>query len=108
MCSDTDGATALGVRRDDCFCRKLPAVPDVGQSWIDRCGGLFSARCVEGELHQWNELVQWLIFRKSTGRVAAGQVEHAVLDRKAPVQRIGVACGHGHELPSLLVNPKVC
>jgi hypothetical protein len=107
MGAHPNGLTALGVGRDDCFCRKLPILSYVGQPGID-CGRcLLSAGCVECKFNEWNELIERLILRKLTGCVSARQIERAVLDRETPMQRIGIAGRDRGELPSPLVNAKI-
>src|SRR5262249_20708121 len=85
-----DRAPALAVERHDGFEGDLPRVRHVGESGIHRSGGLFSPWRIEREFDQRDELMQWLLSGKRTGRIAAGEIVRAVLDRKAPMQSVHV------------------
>ena len=55
---------------------------------------VFSARRIERELDEGDELMQRLIFRRLAGRKAAGEVLRAVLNRESPVHDVDIAGRH--------------
>ena len=67
MCSDADPASALAVEWNDCFGGNLPRVCHIRQSGLHRGGGFFSARRIEREFDERDELMQRLIFGKFAG-----------------------------------------
>jgi hypothetical protein len=76
-----DRAPAFAVERNDCFGCYLPGVSYICQSGIHRGGGFLSARRIERELDERDELMQRLIFGKFARGKPAGEVVGAVLDR---------------------------
>src|SRR5216684_3888919 len=103
-----DRASALAVERNDRFGRDLPGVCHICQSGIHRGGGFLSARRIERELDERDELMQRLIFGKFARRKAAGEVVGAVLDRESPVHGVNMAGRHRTELARLRIDTKVC
>src|SRR5260221_10962053 len=91
MRPQADRAPAFAVERNDPFGRDLPGVCHICQSGIHRGGGLLSARRIERELDERDELMQRLIFGKFARRKAAGEVVGAVLDRESPVHGVNMA-----------------
>src|SRR6476660_4142999 len=95
MCAHADPASAFAVERNDSLGGNLPSTRHIRQSRIHRCGSFFSTQCIECKFDKWDELMQRLTLGKLAGRISAGEIEHAVLDRESPVQRIDVAREHG-------------
>src|SRR6476646_3304983 len=81
----TCAVSAGAIERDDDFGCSLPRHGDIGHAGIHGGGRELSAWAVEPELHERNELVQRLVLGRTTVE-AAGEIERAVLDRKAPMQ----------------------
>ena len=62
LSSSTDPTPTYRIERNDCFGGDLPRTPDIRYSGI-HCGGSFlSARRIEGELNERNELIRRLVF----------------------------------------------
>jgi len=67
-------APALAIEWNYRFGGYLPSVRHVRQSGIHRGSGFFSARRIECEFDERDELMQRLIFGKLARRVAAGEI----------------------------------
>src|SRR5271166_3544512 len=91
MCAHAYRAPALAVERNDSLSGNLPCASHIRQSRVHRGGGLFSARRIEREFDERDELLHGLILGKLAGRIAAGEIVRAVLKGESPVQRIDVA-----------------
>ena len=82
MCAHADRASALAVDRNDGLGGNLPRTRHIRQSRIHRGSGFFSARRIERKFNEGDELMHWFILGKLAGRIAAGEIEHAVLERE--------------------------
>jgi hypothetical protein len=100
-------APALAIEWNYRFGGYLPSVRHVRQSGIHRGSGFFSARRIECEFDERDELMQRLIFGKLARRVAAGEIVRAVLNREPPVQRIDGAREHRAELARPRIDAEV-
>ena len=101
-------APALAIERNYRFGSYLPSVRHIRQSGIHRGGGFLSARGIECEFDERDELMQRLIFGKLAGRVAAGEIVRTVLNREPPMQRIDGAREHRAEMARVRIDAEVC
>ena len=101
-------APALAIEWNCRFGGYLPSVRHVRQSGIHRSGGFLSARRIECEFDERDELMQRFIVGKLAGRVAAGEIVRTVLNREPPVQRIDGAREHRAELARPRIGAEVC
>jgi len=68
---------------------------------------VLSPRRVERKLDERDELMEWLILGELAGRIAVGEIECAVLERKSPVQRVNLAREHRAKLAGVLIDSKI-
>ena len=100
-------APALAIEWNYRFGGYLPSVRHVRQSGIHRGSGFLSARRIECEFDERDELMQRLIFGKLARRVAAGEIVRAVLNREPPVQGIDGAREHWTELARPRIDAEI-
>src|ERR1700730_3440584 len=94
MCPRADRPPARAVERNDGLGGNLPATGYIRQAGVHGGGRLFSTRTIERELNERDELIYRLLLRQLAGRVAAGEIVRAVLDRENPMQCIDVTREH--------------
>ena len=95
MGPNADRPPAVAIERNHRFGGNLPGVRHIRQTGIHRGGGFLSARRIECEFNERDELMQRLILGKLAGRIATGEIERAVLNREPPVQRVDVRVSIG-------------